>query len=575
MTSNAEQKLLRTGAVVAGKYRIDQPIARGGFSIVYRATHIDMQRPVGLKILTINEDIRASWLERFTREARLASQLTHPNTVTIYDYGQDPNGFLYIAMEWVEGVSLYQYLTKRGALGATAVARISVQILESLQEAHQLHFLHRDLKPSNIMLTHDYQGRDTVKVLDFGIAKDLREKPDSQARITHQGAFVGTPRYASPEQLNESGELGPASDIYSLGLLMWEALVGDPAISSTRYGDCVERHLSPEPWRLPPSVDCPIGFDRIFYKALAKDPAERYQRSETMRAELIAWLDSPQAKAEDNVARAAHAPFSKPSPARPPALPDDSPNLRELLTSHQPQPKSSTEADPLTRDLARLAEDAHDNRRGHPARAHNAAPAIRRAAPVSNHLPAPKTRALRSPRPIIIGAALALGVLLVAFGGWILREDSAPPANVDRLPVALPDDPPATPEPAPPVTAQPHDLSYSPALIWAAVQESGWKRIGRISTSEVGAVTLENGRFRKKNKTVAVTIYSTDALAQMPDYSEVVEPPIEVIGFGTTVVQVAPGTRSGDAAGIRDLMVSLRHLKEIAEDQARERALAD
>src|SRR5690554_1300983 len=265
MSPSAEQKLLRTGAVVAGKYRIDQPIARGGFSIVYRATHIDMQRPMGLKILDINEDIRASWLERFTREARLASQLTHPNTVTIHDYGQDPNGFLYIAMEWVEGVSLYQYLKKRGALRSASVARISVQILESLQEAHQLRFLHRDLKPSNIMLTRDFQGQDMVKILDFGIAKDLSENAESPARITHQGTFVGTPRYASPEQLEQTKRLGPPSDIYSLGLLMWEAMVGDPAVPSTIYGECVEKHLGPEPWVLPPAVSCPPGLERILY----------------------------------------------------------------------------------------------------------------------------------------------------------------------------------------------------------------------------------------------------------------------------------------------------------------------
>jgi len=562
MSSTAEQKLLRTGAVVAGKYRIEAPIARGGFSIVYRATHIDMQRPVGLKILTIHEDIRASWLERFTREARLASQLTHPNTVTIHDYGQDPLGFLYIAMEWVEGVSLYQYLNKRGALRAPAVARICVQILESLQEAHQLHFLHRDLKPSNIMLTHDYQGRDTVKVLDFGIAKDLREKPDSSARITHQGAFVGTPRYASPEQLKQSAELGPASDIYSLGLLMWEALVGDPAISSTRYGDCVEKHLSPEPWRLPPSVDCPLGFERILYKALAKDPAERYQRCDAMRAELISWLDSPQASAEEASAPTAHSPFSKRRPARPPALPDTSPDLRELLTSHQPQQIASPALDPLTRDLARLADEPGDHRPTHPARARSAAQGTPR--------PATPTRSLPSKRPVVFGAALALGLLL-ALGWWGLREDSAPPATEDLSPTASLEPSPHAPQPAPADLAEPDALNYSPALIWAALQESGWKRIGQISTSEVGAVTLENGRFRKKNKTVAVTIYRTDTLAQMPDYSEVALPPMQLMDFGRTVVQVAPGARTDDATGVRDLMGTLENLKAIAEDQARER----
>lgn len=596
MSSRSEQKLLRQGAIVAGKYRVDKAIARGGFSVVYRGTHIEMQRPVGLKILNIDADIRASWLERFTREARLASQLTHPHTVTIYDYGQDANGFLYITMEWVQGVSLHQYLTQSGPLSAPAVARISVQILDSLQEAHQLNFLHRDLKPSNIMLSHDYQGKDSVKVLDFGIAKDLSEKPDSSARITHQGAFVGTPRYASPEQLEQAKELGPPSDIYSLGLLMWEALVGDPAVKSTRYGDCVQMHMSDAPWRLPGAINCAPGLERILYKALAKPVAQRYSGCASMRRELIAWLKSPQAE-ED---QASDEPFSKRPAKQPPPLPRNAPVLaaaqRNLSKTSSPpktsaqnsRPESSANDD-LASQLDRVEKDHRDNRPRHPARAKGRSTSPAPAPPAEPRDPTPTPTDSR----VFMGTAALLGVVLIALIGWwgLTRDDPADAhAPVDtegseNLGTPARDDGPgASPGStsnanllkanAPEANAPTTD--YSPALIWAAVQESGWKRLGKIGTLEVAPITQENGRFRKKSLgTVAVTLYRAENIADMPDYSAIAEPPVQIVDFGKTVAQIAPGTPGGSDVGVRTLTRSLMQLKQIGQEQAAEPSPVD
>ncbi|WP_133622145.1 serine/threonine protein kinase [Bradymonas sediminis] len=564
MSSSSEQKILRVGTVIAGKYRIDKAIARGGFSVIYRATHIEMKRPVGLKIPTIAEDIKASWLERFTREARLASQLTHPNTVTIYDYGQDPHGFLYIAMEWVEGVSLYQYLDKRGALPPLAVARLSVQILASLQEAHQLHFLHRDLKPSNIMLTRDFQGQDMVKILDFGIAKDLSENAESLARITHQGTFVGTPRYASPEQLEQTKQLGPPSDIYSLGLLMWEAMVGDPAVPSTIYGECVEKHLGPEPWVLPPAVSCPPGLERILYKALAKPTVDRYQTCAEMRRELLAWLNTPEARAED----AEDVPFSRRrSPSPPPLRQKNSPVDQLLQAAKQARPKPAPRAEedlpPLELDLARIADDGRNNRAGHPAQAR--APGEYR--PAEPRAP----RANLWPR---IAAASGAALLIALLGWWAFSDDNsadapAPPEPSQASALAEPHEKPAPPRPAP---RDPAAASVSPSLVWAAIQESGWKRIGKLSSFDAGGLTQENGRFRKSGHTVAVTVFSANDHGEMPDYSEVAEPPAQVIDFGTTFVQVAPGTPSTTVEAIDHLAGSLRKLQEIIEEQREDAA---
>jgi serine/threonine-protein kinase len=295
MAKPIKQRVLKPGVVIAGKYRIEKPIARGGFSVIYRAVHVDMDREVGLKILQLGDNIRANWLERFSREARLASQLTHQNTVTIFDYGQDDRGFLYLAMEWIDGESLYQIFEKRGALDPVEVAQIARQILASLDEAHRRGILHRDLKPSNIMLTENYEGKKIVKVLDFGIAKIFEAESASGVRITREGGFVGTPRYASPEQL-DGNELTPAADIYPVGLLMWEGLVGDPAVPGIEFGECAQYHASPEPWKLPEATAIPSELTRIVHKALAKNPRERYDSARAMHDELAAWLASDEAR---------------------------------------------------------------------------------------------------------------------------------------------------------------------------------------------------------------------------------------------------------------------------------------
>jgi serine/threonine-protein kinase len=295
MAKPIKQRILKPGVVIAGKYRIEKPVARGGFSVIYRAVHVDMDREVGLKILQLGDNIRANWLERFSREARLASQLTHQNTVTIFDYGQDERGFLYLAMEWIEGESLYQIFEKRGALDPVEVAQIARQILASLDEAHRRGILHRDLKPSNIMLTQNYEGKKTVKVLDFGIAKIFEGQTPSGTKITREGGFVGTPRYASPEQLDGKG-LTPAADIYPVGLLMWEGLVGDPAVPGIEYGECAQYHASPEPWHLPEASAVPSELARIVHKALQKEPDERYSSARSMHDDLAAWIQSDEAR---------------------------------------------------------------------------------------------------------------------------------------------------------------------------------------------------------------------------------------------------------------------------------------
>ena len=252
----------RSGSIVAGKYRIDKLIARGGFSSVYRAEQIGMDRHVALKILEIGPGMDATTIQRFVREAKLVSQLTHPNTITIYDFGQSGSRFLYIAMEYVNGRSLARQVRKHGALHPMDSANVCMAILRSLEEAHRRGILHRDLKPSNIMLGRDQDDELAVRVLDFGVAKVLQPDPEMNTALTQQGVFVGTPRYASPEQMKRE-ELTAASDIYGVGMILWECLVGRPAVEGVDFAAAVEGHLGRTPWKLPSDAFCPPGLAHV------------------------------------------------------------------------------------------------------------------------------------------------------------------------------------------------------------------------------------------------------------------------------------------------------------------------
>lgn len=289
-----KQPVYPPGTIIAGRYRVDKAIARGGCSIVYRGTHLEMGRSVALKLMTsVDGQTDRAWVERFKREARLASQLHHPNTITIYDYGAS-SGVLFITMEWVEGDSLRNVIRAHGAMAPKRVAHLTTHLLMSLAEAHLLHILHRDLKPSNIMLTQDVNGLEMIKVLDFGLAKANPPgytNPEA-LKLTKDGDFVGTPRYAAPEQLRGK-ELTKASDIYGVGMVMWEMLTGKPAVPDVDFGTCVLHHLGPNPWLLPPELRCPPALAKIVERALLKDSMQRYQSCEEMLAELRALLDEP------------------------------------------------------------------------------------------------------------------------------------------------------------------------------------------------------------------------------------------------------------------------------------------
>jgi serine/threonine protein kinase len=277
------------GRVVAERYRVLELIGRGGMGVVYRAEHARIGKILALKLLTGELTRDAGQVARFKREALMASKLSHPNTVQVFDFG-DADGLAYLAMEYVRGTDLGSVVSAAGQLGHERAARLVVQVCSSLAEAHEKGIVHRDLKPENIMIVHGQSGEDVVKVLDFGLAK-LRESSEL-SDVTSSGAIVGTPYYMSPEQIRGEA-IGPPSDVYALGAVLYACLTGTVVFDAPTPMGVLTRHLIEQPQ--PPSarspgVNIPKGLERLVLQALEKDPAKRFASAGHMQEALLAEL---------------------------------------------------------------------------------------------------------------------------------------------------------------------------------------------------------------------------------------------------------------------------------------------
>jgi serine/threonine-protein kinase len=297
----------RIGELFVGRYEIQSVIGTGGFSQVYRARQTDLGREVAIKVLKPVTDPKKSEAERekkfdhvsrrFEREARLISRLKDRNTVVMYDYGSTDDGLLYMVLEYVAGITISELLQTSGPLAPERVVKIVRQALTSLHEAHMLGVLHRDIKPGNIMV-YEHVGRaDQVKVLDFGIAKTVDRADGSNlttsSDVTADGVLVGTPRYMSPEQIRGK-KLGAGSDIYSLGLVAYEMLMGMKAVDADSSLRIIARHLDTDPIGLPSAMTVPRRLRSIINKMLLKDPADRYASCEEVLHDLETWDHEPQ-----------------------------------------------------------------------------------------------------------------------------------------------------------------------------------------------------------------------------------------------------------------------------------------
>ena len=279
------------GAVLDNRFRIEFRLAAGGFGAIYRATHVKSGHQVALKVLHAElATSDASITARFRREGAMLEMLRDPHTITAYELGEAPTGELYIVMELLHGESLYEQFRARGALSWQRVVAIARMVCSSLAEAHARGIVHRDLKPANIHLEARDGNPDFVKVLDFGIAKIVRDSGLDTAELTQAGQMIGTFDYMAPEQMI-GGECTHATDIYTLGVVMYEMIAGRrPFAEAQTPTSMLAALLTSDPPALATVVTVPAALDAIVMRCLQREPQDRFPDVHELSAALTAVL---------------------------------------------------------------------------------------------------------------------------------------------------------------------------------------------------------------------------------------------------------------------------------------------
>lgn len=278
------------GAVIGGKYKVIDAVARGGMGRIYRAEQRPIGRIVALKALAVSSGAETDpqFKSRFFLEAATLGRLKHPNTVTVFDYGFEAGyGVFYMVMEYVEGRTLSRLIKDEGSLTPERALKIGIEIARSLAEAHELGIIHRDLKPGNVMVGVNAEG-EFVKVLDFGIAKVLQEEVEHH---TMADQLIGSPRYMAPEQIR-TGPIEPRTDQYSLGVMLFEMLAGAPPFTGDTSVRILVAHLQePVPRLLTPRGPISPEVDALVRRCLEKEADRRFRDMRELRATMQAALD--------------------------------------------------------------------------------------------------------------------------------------------------------------------------------------------------------------------------------------------------------------------------------------------
>lgn len=280
-----------------GQYQLEEKLGEGGMGVVYRASHAMLRRPTAVKLLA-PEKAGALTIARFEREVTLTARLTHPNTVTIYDYGRTPEGVFYYAMELLEGATLEHVVAVSGAQPAGRVIHVASQIASALCEAHALGLIHRDIKPANVILCERGGIADVVKVVDFGLVKELQS--DAMA-LTHAGSVSGTPLYLAPEAIRSPDAVDARVDLYALGALMYYLLAGEHVFRGQTTMEVCAHHLHTEPVPVAERSGTPVGpaLASLVMDCLAKDPERRPRSAEAVLERLQASAEASTWAARD------------------------------------------------------------------------------------------------------------------------------------------------------------------------------------------------------------------------------------------------------------------------------------
>jgi serine/threonine protein kinase len=526
------------GQVVDRRYHVLEVIGRGGMGVVYRAEHQILKRAVALKIVRTDMVQDETSVKRFLNEARAIASLENPHTVTIFDSGVTEDGTLYYTMELLTGKPLSAILRERHSLAYPRAVDLVRQVCQSLQEAHQKGIVHRDIKPDNIFVTQVDQ-RDFVKLVDFGIAKVL-DDPVGDGPQTRTGMLCGTPRYLSPEQVS-GARPGPPTDLYALGVVLYEMLAGTPPFSGPTPAQLMHQHLREAPPPIPqgnPNAGIPPELNSVLLKSLEKDPAHRYTSAVDFSLALegaVGALSGTDATLTDTPFSADLTGLATPTPLAPlpsqhqadqtleaPSFSDPPPDLdAKTQTAHlSAQPSGSTTLPTAAAETEQMTFGASDDTVASPATV--AAPASR-----SGLLPG-----------LFGGAAIAVGVamLVLWLTGWRPGQETPGPGGAGSQEKVEHDGQAALPTPTNDVTPAPdhsveavqsvaRDLPAPPDVFaqpQADIQPDHSDELPQVRDAGLDSLDLDRRDVTKETNEPA----PVDAAA-MKDSNVVTKPPVK------------------------------------------------